>query len=380
MPTFLFLHSETPWVHTLAARLADRHAVHATLFTDWLVEWSQGVEWPIEEPSNDLQRTKRVLPTGYAGILSWFARPYLQWTVNTWRQELRKASGTEPFVVVCYPWAESWVRDVPPERLVYYNLDEYTLYRPERADTLREQEARLVNRAGTTVCLSRFQVEQLRERHPERANRIHHFPLGVRASFLNESPAHPPEPNTVVYIGNVGDRVDWGFFDAVASRCPDLTFRIVGGPIPEKASEDWECRRRTVVGRPNVEAIGRVPQDEVPAYYQRHAVNWIPYDLDHPFNRASCPTKIMDGLASGRPVASTSVPECTAYPQWIDLADDPDDMAEVLKRSAAPDAHDPERSRRQVSFAHEHVWSERAETFERLLRTSDMEGATPASP
>jgi glycosyltransferase involved in cell wall biosynthesis len=293
---------------------------------------------------------------------------------------LENATGAPPQVIVCYPWIEPWVRDVPPERLVYYNLDEYTLYRPERADTLREQEARLVNRAGTTVCLSRFQVEQLRERHPERANRIHHFPLGVRASFLNESSAHPPEPNTVVYIGNVGDRVDWGFFDAVASRCPDLTFRIVGGPIPEKASEDWERRRRTVVGRPNVEAIGRVPQDEVPAYYQRHAVNWIPYDLDHPFNRASCPTKIMDGLASGRSVASTSVPECMAYPQWIDLADDPDDMAEVLKRSAAPDAHDPERSRRQVAFAREHVWSERAETFERLLRTSDMEGATPASP
>jgi glycosyltransferase involved in cell wall biosynthesis len=256
---------------------------------------------------------------------------------------------------------------VPDERLLYYNLDAYTLYRPGRADRIREREAELVGRAAHTLCLSQYQVEALRDRHPAHADRIAHFPLGVQASFLHPEPSAAPTPNTVVYVGNVGKRVDWGLVAAVAERCPDLTFTIVGGPIDGDPSAAWEHERARAVRRPNVEHPGRVPQDEVPRSYQSHAVNWIPYDLAHPFNRASCPTKIMDGLASGRPVVSTAVPECRQYPEWITIADDPETTAEALRARAAPDAHDPDRARRQVEFARQHTWAHRAETFEDLL-------------
>jgi glycosyltransferase involved in cell wall biosynthesis len=189
----------------------------------------------------------------------------------------------------------------------------------------------------------------------------------VQESFLHPTPGETPDLNTVVYVGNVGDRVDWALTADVVERCPNLTFTIVGGPIEGSPSADWERERARVLRQPNVEHPGRVPQDEVPRYYQSHAVNWIPYDREHPFNRASCPTKIMDGIASGRPVVSTSVPECRQYPEWITIADDAAAMAEVLRARVAPDAHDPGRARRQVAFAREHTWDRRAETFEELI-------------
>ena len=344
--SFLFLHADTPWVYTLAGRLAGRHAVHATQFSDWFVYWRQNPSWPSNGTDHELRRTMKVLPTGYAGRLEWLARPFVRRTVDRWRAALRDESGAEPWVVVCYPYAAPWTRHVPGERLLYYNLDEYTLYRPGRADRIRE----LVERAAHTLCLSQYQVEALRDRHPAHADRIAHFPLGVQESFLHPNPEASPTPNTVVYVGNVGDRVDWGLVAAVAERCPDLTFTIVGGPIGGDPSADWERKRAWALRRPNIEHPGRVPQDEVPRYYQSHAVNWIPYDLEHPFNRASCPTKIMDGLASGRPVVSTAVPECRQYPEWITIADDAEATAEALRARAAPDAHDPDRVRRQVEF------------------------------
>jgi len=354
-------------VYTLAERLADRHAVHATRFTDWLVYWRQNPSWPSNGHANTMRRTIKVMPTGYAGRFEWLARPFLRRTVDGWRDDLRTESETEPWVVVCYPYAAPWVRNVPDERLIYYNLDEYTLYRPERADRIREREAELVERAAHTICLSQYQVEALGERHPSHADRISHYPLGVQESFLHPNPEELPAPNRVVYVGNVGNRVDWSLVADVVEQCPTLTFTIVGGPIEGAPSTDWERERARVLQKPNVEHPGRVPQDEVSRYYQSHAVNWIPYNLEHPFNRASCPTKIMDGIASGRPVVSTSVPECRQYPEWITIADDAAALAKALRARAAPDAHDPERARRQVEFARRHTWDRRAETFEELL-------------
>ena len=48
----------------------------------------------------------------------------------------------------------------------------------------------------------------------------------------------------------------------------------------------------------------------------------MPYACDHPFNTACSPTKIMDGMGSGRPIVATSIPECRLYAHLFDVADD----------------------------------------------------------
>ena len=82
---------------------------------------------------------------------------------------------------------------------------------------------------------------------------------------------------------------------------------------------DWQRERAAALTLENVHYIGSIPQDEVGKHYWNFAVNWMPYDTRHAFNLASCPTKIMDGLASGRPLLTTAVPECRLYPDWITI-------------------------------------------------------------
>ena len=99
--------------------------------------------------------------------------------------------------------------------------------------------------------------------------------------------------------------------------CRDVEFVFVGGL--EGASgggcrPDWEAERAAALALPNVRRVGPVRQEDVPKHYWGFGVNWIPYATDHAFNQAACPTKIMDGLASGRPVLSTDSPECRLYP------------------------------------------------------------------
>jgi glycosyltransferase involved in cell wall biosynthesis len=354
-----------PWVFALANALGHEAPAHATTFCDWRVYWRHAPSWPDPDAESDLECTTRVFPTGYAGTLEPLFRPYLRSLVRRWDRELASSASSAPWVVTTRPYTAPWLEAVPDERLIYYNLDDYALYRPERADKNRRQEETLLRRARLTICLSQTQVEALSGRHPDRADQIRHFPLGVSRAFLNPEPEAPPDAKTVGYVGNLGDRVDWPFVDAVAERCPNLRFVFVGRAEDTDESEEWIQARSRVLARENVEHVGYVPQQDVPRYYWSFATTWIPYDTDHPFNRAACPTKIMDGLGSGRPVVSTSVPECTLYPDWIDIADTPVEMADRLHERAA--RHDPERARAQVNAAAEHVWPERARTLRRWL-------------
>src|SRR5262249_57696987 len=74
--------------------------------------------------------------------------------------------------------------------------------------------------------------------------------------------------------------------------------------------------------RPNVHAIGWRPQGVLGAYYQAFDISLIPYRIDHPFNRACSPTKIMDAMGSGRPIVATAIPECRLHAQRFPVAED----------------------------------------------------------
>ena len=361
--SFLFLSANTPWVYALANRLAQRDPVRAVRFFDWQVYLSNYPSWP-EGPSADaLARTTRVMPTGYTGILEPVVRPIITWMIRRWQHELREQSGSSPVVVAPYPYLAPWVRDVPSDRLVYYNLDAYALYRPNRKARIRKQERELVERSCCTLCLSVHQVDQIQKRHPAHADRIHHFPLGVTEAFLNPAPNTPLEPKTVAYVGNLTNRVDWGFVNEVAERCPSLTFVFVGEADAEASEPPWERERTRAFQRANVRFVGRVPQEAVTQYYWSAGVNWIPYDPAHPFNRASCPTKVMDGIGSGRPIISTDVPECRQYPRWIDIVRTPDEAAEALHKAVERE----HQGQAQVNFARSNTWADRAETFRQIL-------------
>ena len=362
--SLLVLAANTRWVYALAKAVNQDIPVHAVRFNDWQTYWKNRPSWPDPESETSLERTHWVLPPGYAGRLERVARPFMRLAINQWRRELHVKSGEEPYVVAPYPYLAPWLRSVPRDRLIYYNLDAYTLYRPERTEWIRKREDELVERSGLTVCLSQTQVDALRTRHPAHADRIEHFPLGVLESFLNPNPEHAPRPDTVGYVGNLTDRVDWAFVRTVTEHCPSLRF-VFAGSLEDlqtggKRSE-WRRHRDAAFQQPNVNHIGRIPQDEVTDLYWNCAVNWIPYDTDHPFNQASCPTKIMDAIASGRPVVSTPVPESTLYPEWIDIVDTPKEASDQLH--AAANAAENHPACKQVAFAQRHTWSQRANQF-----------------
>jgi glycosyltransferase involved in cell wall biosynthesis len=370
--SFLFLAANSPWVYALVEALAKRHPTYASRFYDWLNYYRLQPTWPSTTSSSLLQRSMNVLPPGYAGQLEGLFRPYLQHLIKQWCQQLQEPVGEHPWVVAPYPYLAPWVRKVPNEQLIYYNYDNYLLYRSSGQQKILEQEDELIERAAVTLCSSKSQAISLQKRHPDQASRIYHFPHGVVDSYLNPQPENPPEPLTVGYVGNLIERMDWQLIHQVVQACSEITFVFVGGLdgfVRGSSNQAWQGYREAVLALPNVRHIGKVPQAQVAQYYWSFAVNWMPYAVDHPFNRAACPTKIMDGIASARPFLSSDIPECRLYPEWITIFHSAEEAIALIRKQLALEgtleAH--QKRVKQLEFAHQHTWQSRAQTLENWL-------------
>jgi teichuronic acid biosynthesis glycosyltransferase TuaH len=375
--SFLFLSANSPWAYGMAEALSQYHPTHAVQFYDWQFYYRHKPNWSSRTPPSLLKRSIHVLPTGYAGRLEILFRFYLQQLIQSWCQKLVKDSGSFPWIIAPEPYLTSWVRKVPLERLIYYNFDDYILYRPNRKQQILKQEKELVERAHLTLCASNSHRIALQKQHPHRAERILHFPHGVIPKYINPNPEKPPEPMTVGFVGTLGDRLDWRLIHQVVQACPEITFVFVGGLDQQIMVEqgDWQSIRAAVLALENVRHVGRVSSDQVAEYYWSFAINWIPYVVNHPFNQASCPTKIMDGVASSRPILSTDIPECRLYPDWITIFHNVEDAIALVRRQLAlseqPEAY--EKNLKQLEFAHQHTWQNRAYTLESLLLSRSTE-------
>ena len=370
--SFLFLSANTPWVYALAEALAANYPIHATQSYDWLNYCRLRPSWSNSTAQTPIQKTIQVLPPGYAGSFEPIFRPYLQSQIQRWCSKLQNSTGEHPWVVAPYPYLASWVRKVPSQKLIYYNFDDYVLYQPSRKKRILSLEQELVERAALTLCASQFQVEALQKRYPLQAERIYHYPHGVVDSYINPELEKPPEPMTVGYIGNLIDRVDWQLVYRVAQACPEIRFIFIGGLngfAGGNHKHNWEVEREAALDLPNVRHIPKVPQAEVKHYYWSFALNWIPYSVTHRFNQASCPTKVMDTIATGRPVLSTDIPECRLYPEWITIFHLAKEAVSLIRQqlSDRQKAQTQQKSSQQLEFAVHNTWQVRAQKLEKLL-------------
>jgi len=137
----------------------------------------------------------------------------------------------------------------------------------------------------------------------------------------------------------MGDRVDWELLHRLADAFPTGSLVLIG-KLPACSDEPWARSCARLAARPNVHALGWRPQETLPAYNQAFDVVLVPYDVDHPFNRACSPTKIMDGLASSRPIVSAAIPECSLYRDLFHVEADAAGFVEAVRRVVEAGSND----------------------------------------
>jgi teichuronic acid biosynthesis glycosyltransferase TuaH len=308
-------------------REIDRERVSVLMLKchDYVTAWRCGV-YPWSGPCRLRQSApatweqQLVLPSGWMKRYPRLGMQPVARTIRNWWQS--QPAQSKRGLVMSYPHYLHLHRQLAPDVSVYFNIDDYTLYWPDRAHEIRALERAMVLTADLTACVSQLRARELIAAIPEAAERIHHVPHGTPTPFLAPMPlARPAEapadlaqlPRPYLgYVGSLEDRVDWELMDKLSTDFPGASIVVVGRVRDRLASPWWEACSR-FLARPNVYALGWRGQEEVARYYQSFDVCLIPYATDHPFNRACNPTKIMDAMGSGRPIVATALPECRLH-------------------------------------------------------------------
>jgi glycosyltransferase involved in cell wall biosynthesis len=271
-----------------------------------------------------------------------------------WRNQ---PEGWRKGLVMTYPHYLYLHELVAPDVSIYFCVDDFSLYWPRQAERIRALELDIVRAADATVCVSRLRTEELQSLVPSAAFRIHHIPHGAPTPFMSEHPltypneppldlAHLPRPY-LGYVGSLEDRVDWELMDQISRTFPDASIVVLGRvkkPVPEPW---WESCAR-FLSRPNVHALGWRPQQDLARYYQAFDVTLIPYRLNHSFNRACNPTKIMDAMGSGRPIVATAIPECRLHADRFHVVENAEEFTGAVRQILDQESDDGRASLRHA--------------------------------
>jgi teichuronic acid biosynthesis glycosyltransferase TuaH len=246
------------------------------------------------------------------------------------------------------------------------------------ARRLRAQERQALSRADVVTALSPLLAERW---SALRGRPVPLIPNGCTPVSASANPVAPALRRPVVgLVGRLNARIDLDIVEAIADA--GFSLLIVGPHNPQ-----WEPQRfSALTARSAVHYVGRVSEDEVPAYIAAIDIGITPY-LDSPFNRASFPLKTLDYLSAGRPAVSTALPAArwlyddllgvgqgTAPDRILALANDREAFINALRRIVG----DPGRADAMAIgatgmeptnadccrvFAARHSWSRRADAL-----------------
>jgi glycosyltransferase involved in cell wall biosynthesis len=310
-----------------------------------------------------------ILPPGWMKSYPQVGMRPIAWAVRAWRRSL---GARRPLALaISYPHYLHLRDRLRPDALLYYNMDDYGFYWAARRASVQRLERQAVREADLSVVCALARVDELRGAVPDAAGRIIHLPHGAPASAIaprpQDRPAEPPDDIAHLtrpllgFVGSLGDRIDWALVAALARAFSDGSVVLIGREPVADPRGAWYGQYEAAVSLPNVHRLGWRPQAEIGHYNAAFDVCLIPYRPDHPFNRVSCPTKLMDYMATSRPVVCTPLPECRLYEHLFEVAGSDEAFVDAVRRVVAQGSDDGRASLRWEAA--------RAATWERTSAT-----------
>jgi UDP-galactopyranose mutase len=323
------------------------------------------VEEPVEGPA-DIEATTRSdgvtvlrpsLPAG--GSAAQRERALLDLLGREWRRR----GVSRPVLWFYTPMMLPLAAGLDPAAVVYDCMDELSAF--AGADpALPAREAELLQVADLVFTGGRRLFEAKRDRHPS----VHCFPSSVDMPHYSKArnghgerrdQAAIPRPR-LGYFGVIDERFDRELVDGMAALAPGWSFVMIGPVV--------KIDPASLPRRANIHYLGQKSYEELPAYIATWDVALIPF-ARNAATRYISPTKVLEYMAAGKPIVSTSIADIvTPYGErrLARIADTPfvavaaarDAMAEDLRaRLAAFD-----------SYLAGTSWDRTVQEMERLVR------------
>ncbi len=248
------------------------------------------------------------------------------------------------------------------DRWVYYCVDDFSVWPGVDHAVMDAMERELVGKVDAVVCVSETLRDRLRAMGRED---VEVLPHGIdeahwgSPSVNTRLPKRWPDTEPLfLFWGLIDARMDSAWcarlVDSSAGRL------VLAGPVQESSlmldvSANW---------------VGPVDYHDLPALAAAAAVLVMPY-VDAPVTRAMQPLKLLEYLATGKPVVVRDLPATRAWADCCDLAATADEFVALCRRRAETGLPADQRAARQRRLPAE-SWSEKAAAFDAVLRGEPM--------
>lgn len=351
-------HNRVLWLNSISTREPTLTSRDLRKIGRKLLDFARG---PTQEADNLWVFSPLVLPLPHNETAKRINRHLLRATV--WA--LRKRLGMDDFQLWTFlPNVADYVGTLGESLVVYYVVDEWSLFGFLDGERITSGERRLVERADIVFAVCSALAEAKRALNPNTHLATHGVDHALFRRALDPDLVVPPEiarlPRPVLgFYGTLQEWVDRELLAELARRHPEWSIVLIGQELVDMSS----LRRFA-----NVHILGRRPHEELPACCKGFDVGLIPYVIDDRTKFVN-PIKLREYLSAGLPVVSTAVDEAKRYQPLCAIADDYDAFEREVARCLAED--DPAARRARSEAMRSETWSAKVtEVLRRVAATA----------
>jgi glycosyltransferase involved in cell wall biosynthesis len=194
---------------------------------------------------------------------------------------------------------------------------------------------------------------------------VFYLPHGVDVDLFREASDNDVQLEEVInvpkpiagYYGTMSASNDIELLSWCARHLPKVSFvlagQITGGDYSELAR------------LPNVYLLGKLPYEKIPSLCAKFDVCMLQWKVRE-WIRHCNPLKMMEYMASGRPIVSVPIPEIVdRYSDVVSVAYSKEDFCEAISWELKNDT--PQRSNRRIRIAEKHNWDSHVEEISKWM-------------
>lgn len=163
----------------------------------------------------------------------------------------------------------------------------------------------------------------------------------------------------LLYVGNIGLRIDYELVASVASQHPDWQLVFIG----PKNKREFQSYVLHVY--PNIHFLGMRSYEQIPAYMQHATVCWIPFKCNK-LTSHIYPLKINEYLAAGKPVITTPFARFGKLSQVVHCCENAQEIRQQLSLAHSNNTY-AEAVVLRKQLASENTWTRRAKQWKDIL-------------
>lgn len=251
------------------------------------------------------------------------------------------------------------------KQLVYHCVDNIKAQPGMPADTIRDAEQKLVERADVVFATSPLLADSCRAHNPNtyffpNVADYEHFSKALDDQTpIPEDLLEIPEPR-IGFIGALsGYKVDFDLLSHLADSHEDWSIVLIGKVGEGDPWTDASLLR----GKANLYVLGPRDYETLPNYLKGLDVALLPNQLNE-YTAGMFPMKFFEYLAAGKAVVSVNLPSLVDYRDYAYFGESPDDFVHKVECALSEDAGACET---RLAVACRHTYAARMEKMMDLI-------------